>query len=307
MSTSFYAALVFVCRYLKYPDLTILLKVSSLSRVVVSVALARRVKEAMEGWVKWPRTVWNAMDMCDGVISGSFVIRLLDETSDDWEPATLDVYVTEAKSALMKNIILGGLRADDYGFQEWPSHERPLPAWKSQWREELVVSGYLEIELHGDPPIVPARMLRLFAVKTNNALDAIPYTWSTAHVNFLSLNYLVCAYPRATLHQRAFVVPKGRKGVHGDQLVTLSDRGYCIRDLAEHPASDGRARDDCYHYEADALRSLGDPQCLLLPIDRGVLDPMRSSRVSWPRQQDLASVSWQYSAFLYHDATRFLY
>lgn len=291
-SMRFYASLVLVCQYLEYRDLAALAKVSPMTRLVVSAALARRINDTIKPWLNPESGFWDVLEKNRGIISGSFVMRLLDATSSTWTPGSLDIYVPDGQRVMeLTHFLKRTTKFVSWSWTAWPLEQRPLPAWQSQWREEVIIAGLCEAESPETPYLI-----RIFPVRSENALDALPYTWSTAHVNFLSLNFLVCAYPRATLHQQAFVIPRRRKGIDTIALTTLADRGYRIRDLLLHASPDGEVRDQQFYYDPHAARSLGDAECLVLPIDRGFLDPTGHSKVSWPCINDLSVVSWVYGA-----------
>lgn len=290
MSTRFYASLVFICRHLEYRDLTSLLKVSAMSRVVIGTALARRVNKQLSAWVDPDSDFWQTLESAEGVISGSFVLRLLDDDPvAAWKPGSLDIYAPDGYGIEALLACLRRLGYKFWTFTSWPAVSSSRGELK--WREEVVVTGFGESDRQSGDSF---QTIRIFPVRAKSALEALPYTWSTAHINFVSLNYLVCAYPRATLHHRALVVPGLRKDVDSSTMANLANRGYCVHELGSRPMSDGSPGNPYYHYDADATRHLSDGQSMVLPIQRGVLNPNFSGRTYWPRPWDLRKARWQY-------------
>lgn len=293
MSVSFYAALVHVCRYLDHRDIAILLRVSSVVHIPVGVAIAQRINRLLSVWVTPLALFWTTLDASDGVIAGSFVLRLLDNSNDQWPPGSLDIYVSDQGHGAHRMISFFGHCTP---FREWMTSDfnpvpRPLTRTYPPWGEELIVAGYDESSSED------GRTVRIFRVRSQEPLDAIPYTFSTTHVNFLTSNLLVCAYPRATLYQRGFVPPTQWKNMDHWILSSFAGRGYCIRDFVSQLSSSGEVRDHAYHYDPRAVRSLGDSHCLRFPVERAVLGAVPFPIPTYPLVQTASLISWQYGGF----------
>lgn len=290
MSVQFYASLVHVCHYLDHRDIATLLKVSSAVHVSVGVALARDINRLLRVWITPLSMFWSTLDASGGVIAGSFVLRLLDSSAEPWPPGSLDIYVTEQGSGAQR--MMAFFRRftpfDTWMASDFPHVPRPLTFTYPPWGEELAVAGYDESSSDD------GRKVRLFRVRSEEPLDAIPYTFSTSHVNFLTSNILVCAYPRATLHQRGFVPPTQWKNMDHWILSSFAGRGYRIRDFVMDRSSDGEARDLRYRYDPQATRSFGDPECLRFPVERGALGSLAFPVPVYPSSKLAESVSWRY-------------
>lgn len=293
MSVQFYASLVHVCRYLDHRDIATLLKVSSAIHIPVGVAIAQRINRLLRVWITPLALFWACLDACGGVIAGSFVLRLLDNSDDSWPPGSLDIYLSDQGPGVHRMIAFFHRFTpfDKWMTTDFPHVPRPLTVTYPPWGEELAVAGYDESKSED------GRKIRIFRVRSEEPLDAIPYTFSTTHVNFLTTNILVCAYPRATLHQRGFVPPQQWKNMDHWILSSFAGRGYRIREFAQSRSSDGEVRDDEFQYDPRTPRSLGDPDCLRFPVERGALGAIPFPIPIYPSIELARSISWKYGKF----------
>lgn len=293
MSSTFYHALIHVCAQLSYRELTVILKLSTPARSVVGAVIAHRANRLLKNWVDPPERFWTLLEDAGGVIAGSFVLRLLDLTPDPWYPGSLDVYLSEAgpgPERLMK-YLLRSARYSHWSTETFVFVPRPIHRDYPPQSEELIVAGFHEGERCRDD-----HTIRIFFVRSDEPLEAVPMTWSTTHINFLTTDLLVSAYPRATLHHRGFVSHLQWRSMDHHARMSLAERGYRIHDF-NSCRSDGSLRDPECQYDPHALRSLGDTECLRIPINRQALSPVQSEGPIYPSLEVANSVTWQFGAW----------
>lgn len=296
MSSAFYNALLVVCSHLSYPEMTVIVKLSVRARSVVGAVMARRVNKLMELWMDPSDRVWSILEDARAIIAGSFVLRLLDDSPDRWPPGSLDIYLPEESdnAPLLMRFFRRVGHYTSWTTETFEPVVRPVCRDYPMSAEELVVSGFHEGERLSD-----GQTVRLFLVSTDEPLDAVPNTWSTAHVNFITTDTLVCAYPRATLRQRGFFPASQWRMMDHYALYVMMLRGYHM-----HPygtlRSDGTEKDDESQYDPRAPRSLGDSQCLRLPIDRRALSPVESLGPVYPSVELADTITWTFGASFSH-------
>lgn len=294
MSSNFYASLLHVCSYLGYGELIVVLTLSSAARETVGVAVADRANRLLAHWLDPPGRFWTMLEDAAGAIAGSFVLRLLDNAGDPWLPGSLDIYVPWKNSAGVSRLV-GYLRKRRYHLwttDTFPHISRPADRDTPPTSEALVVGGYHEgVKTSGGTE----KIIRIFFVTCDDALEGIPMTWTTANVNFLTTDLLVCAYPHSTFQHRGFVSSLQWGSMDHYALVTISDRGYRIHDF-DGVRPDGQPRDHGHRYDPRAPRSFGDGECMRISIPRRALSPVLSLGPVYPSREVASAVTWQFGA-----------
>lgn len=255
---------VLVSCHVSYFELATLSKTSSAMRRLVSHVVSSRVVEVMDRWFVTQDGFWSVLEDTRAVIGGSVVLRVLDDPRHLWTPLSLDIYV---RNYVDDRFAIQALLAE-HGYNDWEithyaQQSRRRADGRLAWGKTVVTQSVYEA-VDGD------RIVRIFVVDHIDPLAAIPFTWSSAFVNAITSDYLLCAYPKATLSRKGIIRPDAWSDVCFESLHALSEEGFNTRTWgAGH--SDGDIIPENTIYSLDAMRSFGDPQVLVFDQDASVL------------------------------------
>ncbi|KAJ3483439.1 hypothetical protein NLI96_g6315 [Meripilus lineatus] len=202
-------------------------------------ALSVRFTRMLEGYVVDPSRLRQTLDDTDSVISGSFVLRFI-EGSTEWAEGDMDIYVDRTSVKEIKEV----LEAEHY------VSETPV---RQHWGYGHAAGSIREVIKFKN--LGTSRSVDVIVSRNKLSIFPIADFWGTQVMNFMSGSSICIAYPH-TLNRIAFIVPRRSTDWKVPILIAkYQRRGYEFRELNGD--------------EIGKVRYFGDKYCLSLPLRQG--------------------------------------
>ncbi|EIM82862.1 uncharacterized protein STEHIDRAFT_160483 [Stereum hirsutum FP-91666 SS1] len=220
----------------------------------------------------------------EAVVTGSIIPRFLLDDQNQYIPVSLDIvcpgFISDAPDIAHKFVIkIGG--------------EETSPGFGNDNMEE--VEGIVEERAYDlyTENVWRGRSIRLFLSSGSRPSAAVPWTWSTHLVNYITCDGLVVAYPKTTFDRVGLIPPHRRHSLPPPRiLIRTARRPFLVQDMPATERSPGNVLPAAYC--ADTARSFADAACFKLVWSRSAVMPLRGADGLIADMDLGALVGWQY-------------